>query len=114
MPKVQIMWLRLIAGITALLASPAFAALPKPDAPSRGTGDGFLKTIQNYGYDIIILGGLVIAAVSFAIVAINAIQKFHEVTTKKATWTEFFTVVLVGGGLLIIVIWLVNKASEIL
>lgn len=114
MPKVQILWVRLIAGITTLLTSPAFAALPKPDAPSRGTGDGFLKMLQNYGYDIAVVFGLGIAVVGFSIVAINAIQKFHEVTQKKATWTEFFTVVLVGGGLLIIVIWLVNKASEIL
>ncbi|MGP0172682.1 TIGR03745 family integrating conjugative element membrane protein [Pseudomonas sp. NCHU5208] len=114
MPKVQILWLRLIASITALLASPAFAALPRPDAPSRGTEGGFLKMLQNYGYDLLVVAGLAVAAFCFINVAINAVQKFHEVTQKKATWTDFFTVVLVGGGLLIIVIWLVNKATEIL
>ncbi|MHB0818468.1 TIGR03745 family integrating conjugative element membrane protein [Stutzerimonas stutzeri] len=100
--------------VAASISSPALAALPRPDAPSRGEGSGFLQTLQNYAYDIGALAALAVAAVAFIIIAINAIQKFHEVTAKKATWTDFFTLVLIGGALLLVVLWLVNEAIGIL
>ncbi|OLU25506.1 integrating conjugative element membrane protein [Pseudomonas sp. PA15(2017)] len=102
--------------LALLAAAPAWscAALPTPDAPSRGQGSGFLQLLQNYAYDIAVVAALGISAVAFIVVSMNVVQKFNEVTTKKATWTEFFILVLIGGGLLIIVIWLANKAVEIL
>lgn len=114
MKTLQTIWTSLMLVLGATTTSNAVAALPKPDAPSRGQGGGFLQMLQYYAYDIAVLAGLAVAAVCFFLVAINAIQKFNEVTTKKATWTEFFTLVLIGGGLLVVVIWLVNKATEIL
>lgn len=104
----------LITTMALTAAMPAKAALPAPDTPSRGQGGGFLEMLQNYFYDGAVFGGLFLATIVFFIVAINAVQKFHEVTAKKATWTEFFTVVGVGAVLLLIVIWLINKAVEIL
>lgn len=98
-----------------IMASPlTHAALPRPDTPTRGQGSGLLQLVQNYFFDGITLAGLVLAAICFFIVAMNAVKKFHEVTDKKATWTDFFTLVGVGAVLLIIVIWLINKAVEIL
>jgi len=108
---------RLAITLAALMtiASPlASAALPRPDTPTRGQGSGLLQLVQNYFFDGITLAGLVLAAICFFIVAMNAVKKFHEVTDKKATWTDFFTLVGVGAVLLIIVIWLINKAVEIL
>lgn len=103
-----------LAAMLTMFSPLATAALPRPDTPTRGQGTGFLQLIQNYIYDGFVLFGLVVAAVCFLIVAVNALKKFHEVTDKKATWTDFFTLVGVGAVLLIIVIWLVNKAVEIL
>lgn len=90
------------------------AALPKPEAPSRGESGGILKMIQDYGYDVAVLGGLAIATIAFIVVAIVCIGKFHEVSQKRATWSDFFTFVAIGAVILVIVIWLVNKAAEIL
>ncbi len=111
MKRAAIMLAALLTSATTTVAS---AALPQPDTPTRGSGSGLLQLIQNYLFDGLTLFGLVLAAVCFLIVATNALKKFHEVTDKKATWTDFFTLVGVGAVLLIIVIWLINKAVEIL
>lgn len=103
-----------LAAMLTMVSPLATAALPVPDTPTRGKGTGLLQLIQNYIYDGFTLFGLAVAAVCFLIVAVNALKKFHEVTDKKATWTDFFTLVGVGAVLLIIVIWLINKAVEIL
>lgn len=103
-----------LAALMTMISLQANAALPRPDTPTRGQGTGLLQLIQNYLFDGLTLFGLALAAVCFIIVAVNALKKFHEVTDKKATWTDFFTLVGVGAVLLIIVIWLINKAVEIL
>lgn len=103
-----------LAAMLTMVSPLATAALPRPDTPTRGQGTGLLQLIQNYLFDGLTLFGLAVAAVCFLIVAVNALKKFHEVTDKKATWTDFFTLVGVGAVLLIIVIWLINKAVEIL
>ncbi|WP_313025528.1 TIGR03745 family integrating conjugative element membrane protein [Pseudomonas lopnurensis] len=105
---------RLFAGLVMLLPTIAAAALPEPETPSRGGGGGFLEWLQNTIYDGFVLGGLVLAAIVLTIVAMNAVQKFHEVTQKKATWTDFFVLVGVGAVLLMVVFWLVNRAVEVL
>lgn len=92
----------------------SIAALPTPEAPSRGESGGILKMIQDYGYDVAVLAGLGLATIAFIVVAIVCIGKFHEVSVKKSTWSEFFTFVAIGAVILVIVIWLANKAAEIL
>lgn len=70
---------RIFRWLLWLPALPARADLPKMEDPSRGQGDGIMKTLQNYGYDIVILMTLGVGAV-----------------------------------LLVITIWLLNQASDIL
>lgn len=106
--------LSLLISAPALLPLPASAALPKPEAPSRGESGGLLKIFQNYGYDAAVLGGLGIATLAFIVVSVVCIGKFQEVSTKKANWSEFFTFMAVGAVILVVVIWLVNEASKIL
>ncbi|MEW3858099.1 TIGR03745 family integrating conjugative element membrane protein, partial [Pseudomonas aeruginosa] len=50
-----------------ILALPgvALAALPKPEAPSRGEGSGIMQTIQNFGYDGAMLLALLICVAVF-------------------------------------------------
>lgn len=108
-------WHRLAALVTTMLITiQAHADLPEMGEPTRGEGDGLLEMLQNYMYDGAILVGLGISAAAFFVVANAVVGKFHEVHSKKATWTDFFTILLVGGILLVLVIWLATKAAEIL
>ncbi|MBV5725753.1 TIGR03745 family integrating conjugative element membrane protein, partial [Pseudomonas aeruginosa] len=56
---------RSLAAITLALPGVALAALPKPEAPSRGEGSGIMQTIQNFGYDGAMLLALLICAAVF-------------------------------------------------
>src|SRR5690554_693214 len=97
-----------------LLPAQAMAqGLPSMEAPSRGEGDGLLTTLQNYLFDFGALGGLILATVAFLIVAIAAIATFNEARV-RGEWSKFGVVVVVGVVLIIAIIWLATKASEIL
>ena len=41
--------------------------LPQLETPTRGAGNGIMETIRNYGYDIIMLVALPVAASMFCI-----------------------------------------------
>ncbi|HDR1435564.1 TPA: TIGR03745 family integrating conjugative element membrane protein [Pasteurella multocida] len=102
--------------ISLIGTNPALAALPKLEDPTRGKGNGFMDTIKNYIYDGIILFGLLLAAGALYVVASSAIGTYKDVTSgsAKKTWGEFILQVIVGIVLIVIVIWLATKASEIL
>ncbi|AUH01885.1 TIGR03745 family integrating conjugative element membrane protein [Pectobacteriaceae bacterium CE70] len=104
----------LLAGSTLFYVGNALADLPSIEQPTSGGGSGTYATIKGYLRDGLTLGGLVIAAVAFIVVANAAISCFHHVRQGKATWTEFGTFVIIGVILLVVVIWLVTKASDIL
>jgi integrating conjugative element membrane protein (TIGR03745 family) len=106
-----------LLGASVLFASNVFAQagkLPTMEDPSRGAGSGLRETAQNHIYDWGILAGLVIATIGFIVVSYNAIQVFAEVQAGKKKWADFGLVVIVGVLMLIAVIWLLTKASEIL
>lgn len=91
----------------------ARADLPALEEPSRG-GSGILELWQNYGYDILLLLGLLVCAVCFLGVAYHSYNVYGEVQSRKATWGQLGATVGVGAGLLVLVIWLITKATEIL
>lgn len=96
-------------------ANTAFAAsLPTLEDPSRGTGGGILTTLQNYGYDIIMLIALIVIASMFVGVCYHAYITYSEVQTGKKSWGQFGLVVAVGAMLLVVGIWLLTQATEIL
>lgn len=97
-----------------VMAAPAMAGLPSVEPPSNGGGGGLMDTIKGYLQDGIVLGGLVVAAIAFIVVANSAITTFHEVREGRAGWMKFGTIVVVGVILLVAVIWLVGKSAEIL
>ena len=103
------------AAISAALASPmASAALPAVEAPSGGTATGGLMTnLQLYLKEYGALIGLVVCVVAFIIVAVSGIASFHE-ATKKGEWSKFGITVTVGIILIVVIIWLANKAAAIL
>lgn len=100
-----------------LLLLPAFnvlADLPEMEDPSRGQGNGIMETLQNYGYDIVILLTLAICSVGFLVVANSCIATYSEIQTGRKQWKDLGAMAGVGAILLVITIWLLNQASDIL
>lgn len=101
----------------SLLALPGVAlaqGLPTMENPSRGTGRGIIQTIQNYGYDMVMLVALLVVAAMFIGVCYHAYGTYAEIHTGRKTWGQFGLTVAVGAVLLVIGIWLLTQATEIL
>ena len=106
-------------GLTLLaggLLSPVKAQgqLPSLEDPSRGPGDGILQTLQNYGYDILMLIALLVIASMFVGVCYHAYTTYSEIPRGRKTWGEFGLTVAVGALLLVVGIWLLTTATGIL
>ena len=105
-------WLfRWLLGLPVLSAR---ADLPKMEDPSRGQGEGIMRTLQNYGYDIVILMTLGNCAIGFLVVANNCIATYSEIQAGRKQWKDLGAMAGVGAVLLVITIWLLNQASDIL
>lgn len=89
---------------------PALADLPTMEPPSSGGGSGLFGQIKGYSQDGVVLGGLIIAAIAFIVVANAAISTFHEVQDGK----KGGAIVVVGVILLVAVIWLLTKSASII
>ncbi|MDR0770562.1 MAG: TIGR03745 family integrating conjugative element membrane protein [Burkholderiales bacterium] len=111
-------WMKqILASFGAMVFASAVMAqgsLPTVEDPSRGTGSGIRQTMQNHMYDWGVIAGLAIAAIAFIVVAYYAIQVFTEVQNQKKKWADFGMVLVVGFLLLVLIIWLLTKAAEIL
>lgn len=122
LPQLSIRSLRSIrptrpALAVSLLALPGMAlaqGLPTMENPSRGTGSGIIQTIQNYGYDMVMLVALLVVAAMFIGVCYHAYGTYAEIHTGRKTWGQFGLTVAVGAVLLVIGIWLLTQATEIL
>jgi integrating conjugative element membrane protein (TIGR03745 family) len=88
--------------------------LPILEDPSRGTGNGIMETLRNYGYDIVMLIALLVVASMFIGVCYHAYSNFSEIHTGRKTWGQFGLTVAVGAVLLVVGIWLLTTATGIL
>ena len=77
-------------------------------------GSGILQTLQNYGYDIVLLIALLVVASMFVGVCYHAYTRYSEIHTGRATWGQFGLTVAVGAILLVVGIWLLTKATGVL
>lgn len=93
---------------------PALADLPQMEPLSSGGGSGLFGQIKGYSQDGVVLGGLIISAIAFIVVANAAISTFSEIQDGKKTWTQFGAIVVVGVILLVAVIWLLTKSASII
>ena len=71
-------------------------------------------TLQNYGYDIVLLIALLVVASMFVGVCYHAYTRYSEIHTGRATWGQFGLTVAVGAILLVVGIWLLTKATGVL
>lgn len=91
-----------------------YADLPTMEDPSRGKGNGIMDTLKNYGYDIVILLSLGVCAVGFLVVANSCIATYSEIQNGKKQWKDLGAMAGVGAILLVVTIWLLTQASEVL
>src|SRR5690606_33901072 len=99
---------------TAMSSSIVHAqGLPTLEDPSRGAG-GIMETLQNYGYDIVLLIALLVVASMFIGVCYHAYSTYSEIHTGRKTWGQFGLTVAVGAILLVVGIWLLTVATGIL
>ena len=94
--------------------SVARAALPTVEGPKSSTDSSFYGQISGYLNDGIVLGGLILAAVAMLAVGNAIIATFAEVRDGKSTWAKFGMLCVVGGILIVVVIWLASKAATVL
>ncbi|MCK3840071.1 TIGR03745 family integrating conjugative element membrane protein [Pseudomonas fluorescens] len=106
--------LTLWLGIGVLQPLVVEAVLPTMEEPSRGLGNGIIETMQNYGYDIVMLIALLVVASMFVGVCYHAYTRYSEIHSGRATWGQFGLSVAVGAILLVIGIWLLTTATGIL
>jgi integrating conjugative element membrane protein (TIGR03745 family) len=104
----------LLALLGLALAPLAHADLPTIEDPSRGPGNGIMETLQNYGFDIVLLVALLVIASMFIGVCYHAYTTYSEIHTGRKTWGEFGLTAAAGAILLVIGIWLLTTATEIL
>ena len=76
-------------GAAALPALSFAQGLPQLENPTRGTGNGIMETIRNYGYDIIMLVALLVVASMFIGVCYHAYGTYAEIHTGRKTWGQF-------------------------
>lgn len=103
-----------LAPLGIVLPLAAHAELPELEEPSAGTGNGILDTLQNYGADIVMLVALLVISAIFVGVCYHAYSTYSEIHTGRKTWGEFGLTVAVGALILVLAIWLLTKATEVL
>lgn len=88
--------------------------LPELEDPSRGAGSGIMETLRNYSYDIVLLVALLVVASMFVGICYHAYSTYSEIHTGRKTWGQFGLTVAVGAILLVVGIWLLTEATNIL
>ncbi len=108
-------WARVGVGLLGLFSSMVHAALPTLAAPSRGgSTDDLLKIIQDYAYDFVVLGGLLVATVAFFQVASSTMRAYGQVSDGRGSMGQVAVQGGIGVILILVIVALIKLAVEIL
>ena len=77
-------------------------------------GEKIKDRLINYAYDMFIFAGLVIATLTFFIVAKNVIGSYSEVSSGKGTWGAVGLHAGIGVLLLVLIVFMLTEAADIL
>lgn len=97
-----------------LIAGQALADLPAIEQPTSGGGGGTYNTMMGYAKMGGLALGLLVCVGAFLAVAHAVITAFHDIRKGKGSWTDFLLYGVVGIILILAVIYLATKASDIL
>jgi integrating conjugative element membrane protein (TIGR03745 family) len=100
-----------------VFASPlALADLPQPVDPTVGGADtsDYLGMIKGYGAEAGIVIGLLLAIGAFIAVAVALIKRFMDVKDGRADWSGLGGLAVMGGALILVVVFLLNQAATII
>lgn len=104
-----------LAALTLGLAvEPALAELPQVVVPAGAADGDFIAVVKAYAQPALVLIGLLIAALIFYVVAAGAITKFNDYRIGKGELGTVATYIVTGGMLIILIVYLVDKASTVL
>lgn len=95
-------------------SSQVLADLPPVEQPTTGGGGGTYNTVMGYIKMGGLALGLIVCFAAFIAVAHAVITSFHDIRRGKGNWTEFLAYLVVGIGVILLVIYLATKASDIL
>ena len=111
---IQAGWHR--AGLAVALAASGLAhgGLPEFEAPDGVEEGDYIGIFQAYAVQIASIVGLIIAAVTFFIVGKNMLAKYSEISAGRASWGDLGMHAAVGVVLLVVMVFLMNQASDIL
>ena len=104
-----------LSALALTLATPVWAALPTPVAPSTGPAAGdWIALIKGYIKDGGLVLGLAIAVLGFLWVAYLTFAKFNEARQGKAEWAEVGVLGIVGAVVLIFASYLLTEAAGVI
>lgn len=111
--RVKQLWREHLALIfCALACSNVYAKLPPVQNPNDS--GGLMEQIKEWMKAGTLILGLGICAIAFTAVAWYSVGVYTDVQKGKKTWAELGMCVLVGAVIIVIAIWLLNQASEVL
>jgi integrating conjugative element membrane protein (TIGR03745 family)/integrating conjugative element protein (TIGR03758 family) len=97
-----------------IAATSAFADLPPaPSAPGGASGSDFIDFFQGYAGQAVATIILIVGAVIFVVVAWLAIEALMEAVSGKGSWATVIVLGLVGAGVLVFDLFLLNTANTV-
>jgi integrating conjugative element membrane protein (TIGR03745 family) len=111
-------WRATLAALLAygllMAATGAFADLPPaPSAPGGASGSDFIDFFQGYAGQAVATIILIVGAVIFVVVAWLAIEALMEAVSGKGSWATVIVLGLVGAGVLVFDLFLLNTANTV-
>ncbi len=92
----------------------AWAELPPaPAAPGGASGSDFIDFFQGYAGQAVATIILIVGAIIFVVVAWLAIEALMEAVSGKGSWASVIVLGLVGAGVLVFDLFLLNTANTV-